>query len=213
LNWEPDYSSPHFAFGARFMERPFPQSANEVTDLLARWRGGDREALETLIPLVYAELRKLAHHYLREERPGHLLQSTALVHEAFVRMVGMNPPTIEDRTHFFGIAAKLMRDILVEYARARQSKKRGGGDYTLTLDETIALPHATDVNLLLLDEALNELSRLDERQSRIIELRFFAGLSIEETSEILSISEATVSRDWMTARAWLYREISREANP
>ena len=195
------------------MERSLPQSANKVTALLARWRGGDREALEALIPLVYAELRKLAHHYLREERPGHLLQSTALVHEAFVRMVGMNPPTIEDRTHFFGIAAKLMRDILVEYARARQSKKRGGGGYTLTLDETIALPHATDVNLLLLDEALNELSRLDERQSRIIELRFFAGLSIEETSEILCISEATVSRDWMTARAWLYREISREANP
>jgi RNA polymerase sigma factor (TIGR02999 family) len=194
------------------MEKSLPASSRQVTDLLHRWRSGDREALESLIPLVYGELRKLAQYYLRSERPGHTLQGTALVNEAFVRLVGMNPPALEDRTHFFGIAAKLMREILVEYARARHAEKRGGGDCKLTLDESLGVPQAPDVDLLLLDDALKELSRLDERQSRIIELRFFTGLSLDETAEVLGISAATVSRDWTTARAWLYREIARGTN-
>ena len=179
-----------------------------VTDLLIRWRGGDAQALESLIPIVYGELRSLAHHYLRRERHDHTLQSTALVHEAFVRLVGHAPPALQNRAHFFGIAARLMRQILVEYARAQQAAKRGGGSYTLRLDEAQMLATRPDVDVLRLNDALTQLARLDERQSRIVELRFFTGLSIEETSDVLGISRATVSREWTTARAWLHREMS-----
>jgi RNA polymerase sigma factor (TIGR02999 family) len=179
-----------------------------VTALLMQWRAGDPKALDALIPLVYGELRSLAQHYLRSERPNHTLQSTALVHEAYVRLVGSDPPALLNRSHFFGIAARLMRQILVEHARAEKAAKRGGGALTLTLDEALRIPDASDVDLILLDEALNELARLDEQQSRIVELRYFTGLSIDETSEVLGISPATVSREWTTARAWLHREIS-----
>jgi RNA polymerase sigma factor (TIGR02999 family) len=180
-----------------------------ITDLLARWRAGDERALESLVPLVYAELRSLAHHYLRQERPDHTLQSTALVHEAYVRLVGHEPPTLQNRSHFFGVAARLMREILVEHARGQRAAKRGGGAPTIALDEIGEVARRVDIDLLQLDDALTELARFDERQSRIVELRFFSGLSIDETSEVMGISPATVSREWTTARAWLYRQIAR----
>ncbi len=185
--------------------------SSPVTELLVRWRDGDREALEALMPLVYDELRRLAHHYLRQERSDHTLQSTALVHEAYLRLAGQNPPQWQNRAHFFGIAAHVMRQILVEYARGRGAAKRGGNACRLTLDEAVALPQQLDVDVVELDRALTGLAELDAQQSRIVELRFFAGLTIEDTSEVLGISPATVKRDWVTARAWLYRAMSGEA--
>jgi RNA polymerase sigma factor (TIGR02999 family) len=159
------------------------------------------------------ELRSLARNYLRRERPDHTLQSTALVHEAFVRLVGGTAPSLHNRSHFFGVAARLMREILVDHARAQRASKRGGGADILTMEEAGDLPQPVAVDVLRLDDALNELARLDERQSRIVELRFFTGLSIEETAEVLDISPATVSREWTTARAWLYRELSTKSLP
>jgi RNA polymerase sigma factor (TIGR02999 family) len=182
---------------------------SQVTKLLQGWRGGDREDLEALLPLVYDELRRLAHHYLRNERPDHTLQSTALVHEAYFRLVGQELPQWESRAHFFAIAAQLMRQILVDYARRRRTSKRGSGVCRLTLDDAAALPRRKDVDVVALDDALNTLAEVDPRQSRVVELRFFAGLSLEETSEVMGIATATVQRDWTAARAWLHREISR----
>jgi RNA polymerase sigma factor (TIGR02999 family) len=187
------------------------ESISPVTELLFRWRGGDREALEELMPLVYGELRRLARHYLQMERIGHTLQSTALVHEAYLRLAGENVPQWQNRAHFFGIAAHVMRQILVEHARGHGAAKRGGSACKLTLDDAVALPERKDVDLVALDDALKDLARLDEQQSRIVELRFFAGLTIEDTSEVLGISPATVKREWTSARAWLYREIDRSA--
>jgi RNA polymerase sigma factor (TIGR02999 family) len=178
-----------------------------VTQLLSRWRGGDRAALDALIPLVYRELRRIAERHLHGERPGHMLQTTALVHEAYLRMVAQDPPDWQNRAHFFGVAAQLMRQILVDHARAENAAKRGSGACKLTLDRALMQVQNTDVDILKLDEALGELARMDPRQCRIVELRFFAGLSVEETSEILGISSATVTREWATARAWLYREL------
>ncbi len=163
------------------------------------------------MPLVYEELRRLAHRYLSRERTDHTLQSTALVHEAYLRLAGQNPPHWQNRAHFFGIAAHIMRQILVEYARGRSAAKRGGNALTLTLDDAVALPQQTDVDVVALDKALGELSGLDAQQGRIVELRFFAGLTIEDTSEVLGISPATVKRDWVTARAWLFRAMTGEA--
>jgi RNA polymerase sigma factor (TIGR02999 family) len=165
--------------------------------------------LEALLPLVYDELRRLAHHHLRNERPDHTLQSTALVHEAYFRLVGQDLPEWESRAHFFAIAAQLMRQILVDYARRRRASKRGSGVCMLTLDDAVALPRRKDVDVVALDDALNTLAEVDPRQSRVVELRFFAGLSLEETSEVMGIATATVQRDWTAARAWLHREISR----
>ncbi len=184
-------------------------STNEITKLLRDWQGGDRAALDALVPVVYKELRRLAHCELRKERPDHILQSTALVHEAYFRLVGQNVPQWQSRTHFFAIAAQLMRQILVDYARRRRASKRGSGAFMLTLDDAVALPQRKDVDIVAVDEALNTLAELDPRQSRVVELRFFAGLSLEETSEAMGIATATVQRDWTVARAWLYREISR----
>ena len=186
------------------------ESSSPITHLLFRWREGDREALEQLMPLVYNELRRLASHYLRQERSDHTLQGTALVHEAYLRLAGENPPEWQNRAHFFGIAANTMRRILVEHARSRKAAKRGGGICHLDVDETVAFPYRIDLDILELDRALLELAALDEQQSRIVELRFFTGLSIEDTSEVLGISPATVKRDWVTARAWLYRAITGE---
>jgi len=179
-----------------------------VSELLVRWKDGDQEALGALVPLIYNELRRLAHHCLQGERSNHTLQSTALVHEAYLRLTNKGPMHFENRAHFFAVSAQLMRQILVDYARSRRAAKRGGG-CKLTLDEAVALPKGRDVDLVALDDALNDLFRLDAHQSRIVELRFFGGLSIEETSQVLGISPATVKRDWATARAWLHREISR----
>jgi RNA polymerase sigma factor (TIGR02999 family) len=182
---------------------------SQVSKLLQDWRDGDREALDALLPLVYEELRRLAHHHLRNERPGHTLQSAALVHEAYFRLVGQDLPELESRAHFFAVAAQLMRQILVDYARRRRASKRGGGVYMLTLDDAVALPQRKNVDVVALDDALNTMAEVDPRQSRVVELRFFAGLSLEETSKVMGIATATVQRDWTAARAWLHWEISR----
>jgi len=196
------------------MQHVPPGDEGTVTALLVRWRRGDVAALETLMPLVYNELRTLARHYMRQERSDHTLQSTALVHEAYVRLVGHDPPPIESRSQFFGIAAHLMRQILVEHARARRAAKRGGGATLVALEHVQEpLSPASALDVLQLDDALNELAKLDERQSRIVELRYFTGLSIDETAQVMAISAATVSREWTTARAWLHREIARRDRP
>jgi RNA polymerase sigma factor (TIGR02999 family) len=186
-------------------------SSQGITQLLVRWKTGDSSALEALLPLVYDELHKLARLYLASERPGHTLQSTALVHEAYLRLVGQAPAGIENRAHFFGIAARLMRQILVDHARARLASKRGAG-FLVTLDESANIVRNQPPNLVALDDALTGLARLDEQQARIVELRFFAGLSIEDTARALDISPATVKRSWTAARLWLYRELDGGAH-
>ena len=161
------------------------------------------------MPLVYTELRRLAKTYLQRERPDHTLQSTALVHEAFVRLVGQNSPQWQNRSHFFGVAAQLMRQILVDHARRHRADKRGGGVYKLALNDAAEHPQPVDVDLVALDSALKALAEMDPQQSRIVELKFFAGLSNDDASEVLGISPSTVKRDWVTARAWLFRELDR----
>jgi RNA polymerase sigma factor (TIGR02999 family) len=187
-----------------------PASSARVSELLVHWGHGDHAALEALIPLVYDELRRLARHHLRRERPNHTLQSAALVHEAYLRLVDQELPQWQNRAHFFGVAAQLMRHILVDHARRRRAAKRGAGAPRLTLDPTIALAQEQEVNLVVLDDALNRLASLDPQQSRIVELRFFGGLSIAETAVALGISPATVKREWATARAWLQREMNKD---
>jgi RNA polymerase sigma factor (TIGR02999 family) len=176
-----------------------------VSKLLANWRAGDEEALRSVIPLVYDELRKIAHRHLHKERPGHTLQSTALVHEAYLRLEKQNGVRFENREHFLAICAQLMRQILVEYARGRKALKRDGG-CRLTLDDNLAFK-TRSVDMVALDDALSELAKLDEQQSRIVELRFFGGLSIEETAQALTLSPATVKRHWTTARLWLHQQM------
>lgn len=183
-------------------------SSQSISALLAKWQAGDQEALRSLIPLVYDELRRLAHRYLQKERPGHTLQSTALVHEAYLRLTKQNGPKFQNRAHFLAICAQLMRQILVEYARGRRAAKRNAGRQ-VTMSDTVSLVKSRTVDLVPLDDALNELAKLDPQQSRIVELRFFGGLSIEETSAVLGISPATVKREWATAKVWLHHEISR----
>jgi RNA polymerase sigma factor (TIGR02999 family) len=185
-------------------------ASNQVTELLRKWGEGDQAALDALMPLVYDELRRVAHHYMQQERPDHTLQSTAVVHEAYMRLVDA-PAQFQNRQHFFAVASQLMRQILVDYARRHRALKRDGG-YKLALEEAIKLP-TKDVDLIDLDNALKELARLDARQARIVELRFFGGLSTEQTAEVLYISAATVERSWASARAWLYREMNRNALP
>ena len=167
-------------------------SSEQVTQLLVRWRDGDRKALDSLMPIVYSELRGMAH-------------------EAYVRLIGQKLPEWQNRAHFFGVAARLMRQILVEYARGHQAAKRGGNACKVTIEEGSLMAQQADLDVVILDEALQDLAKLDEQQSRIVELRFFGGLSIDDTSEVLGISPATVSREWSTARIWLHREISRRA--
>jgi RNA polymerase sigma factor (TIGR02999 family) len=181
----------------------------EVTKLLAELRRGNRDAEEKLIPLVYGELRKLAASYLRRERSEHTLQPTALVHEAYIRLTQLHDVNLKSRTHFFALAARLMRRILVDHARAHQAKKRGGATKTLSLDGDVWTLTAHSKQLIELDEALSRLSVLDPRQVRIVELRFFAGLSEKETGSILGISTRTVKRDWRIAKAWLFQEINK----
>lgn len=189
-----------------------PESSSQpVSDLLAKWQTGDEEALQVLLPVVYNELRRVAHRYLRKERRDHTLQSTALVHEAYLRLKKQGGGRFENRAHFFGICAQLMRQILVEYARARRAAKRNAGE-TLTLNESIAFMKGRSVDLVALDDALTGLAELDPQQSRIVELRFFGGLSIDETSRVLGVSPATVKREWATARVWLHHELSRTSS-
>lgn len=176
-----------------------------ISQLLEDWRTGDDEALRAVIPLVYDELRRIAHHYLRNERPGHTLQSTALVHEAYLRLERQGAAKFENRAHFLAVCAQLMRQILVDYARSRRAGKRDGGD-RVTLDG-LALK-SRSVDMIALDDSLTELARLDSQQSRIVELRFFGGLSIEETSDVLKLSPMTVKRRWAAARLWLHRQMA-----
>jgi RNA polymerase sigma factor (TIGR02999 family) len=183
-------------------------ASHSVTQLLLDWNRGDREALDKLIPIVYAELRLRAARYLRRERPGHTLQTTALIHEAYLRLVEQREVRWQNRAHFFAISAQLMRRILVDHARGRDAAKRGGADLRVTLDDDLAAAAARDINILSLDEALTRLEKIDGRQSQVVELRYFSGLSIEETAEVLDVSPATVKLDWSMAKAWLRREMS-----
>lgn len=181
----------------------------DVTQLLLDWNAGDQAALAELMPLVYAELRQIAARQLRRERHEHTLQPTALVHEAWLRLVQTKRLTWQNRAHFLGVAAELMRRILVDHARRRSAGIRGGGETRLALDEALDVAQPREVALLALDDALTSLAALDPRQSRIVELKYFGGLEIDEIAEVLGISPATVKRDWQWARAWLHREISR----
>ena len=181
--------------------------SHRVTELLVAWSKGDERALDALTPLVYGELRRLARSYMRQERAGHTLQSTALVHEAFLRLVDQRVQW-NSRAHFFGIAAQMMRRILVDHAKAQSTAKRGAGAVRIELEEGLATAPNRDVDLLALDEALERLTKVDPQRSRIVELRFFAGLSNEESAEVLGVSPATIQRQWAGARAWLFHELS-----
>jgi len=187
------------------------RSPEEVTLLLQRWRHGDQEALDRLVPLVYHELHRLAHIYMAREGPGHTLQTSALVNEAYLRLIDANQVEWKDRTHFFAVSANLMRRILVEFARARGSRKRGGEAIRVDFDEAVVAPHARDSALIALDDALNELTKIDPREAKVVEMRFFGGLSEKETAEVLGVSDRTVRQDWSHAKAWLMDELQRGA--
>jgi len=189
---------------------PEPDPPSGVTELLRRWNSGDREAMDRLMPIVYDELRRLAAGYLKGERPGHTLQPTALVHEAYLRLVRQDRVEWQNRAHFFGIAASMMRRVLVDHARRRQAEKRDAGGFRLTLQLGEACEAARDPELLELDQALGRLERLDADQARVVELRFFGGLTVEETAVVLGISTATVKREWRTAKAFLRREMASD---
>jgi RNA polymerase sigma factor (TIGR02999 family) len=182
-------------------------ASGEVTQLLDRLNAGDSEALETLLPLVYNELRRLAGWFLAKERPGHTLQATALVHEAYVKLVGQREVNWQNRSHFFGVAAQAMRRILVDRARAHLTAKRGGAQQPVSLDEALVIEAEPSLDLIALDRALDELAARDPQEARVVELRFFGGFTVEETASLLGISESTVKRDWRHARAWLHRAI------
>jgi len=185
------------------------KSTHEVTQLLIEWSNGDKAALDKLMPLIYDELRRLAHHYMSREQPGHTLQTTAVVNEAYLRLVNRKHVHWQNRAHFFAIAATLMRSILVDHARSHASAKRGGGDVRkVALDEAMIISEERAAEVVALDEALGQLAEIDPRQSRIVEMRFFAGLTIEETAEVLSLSPATIKREWSTAKAWLFHEMN-----
>ena len=187
-------------------------SSKQITQLLVAWSDGDQSALEELTPLVYEELRRLAHHYMGRERPGHTLQTTALVNEAYLRLIDWKNVHWQNRAHFFAVSAQLMRRILVDFARSRGYAKRGGGALAVTLDEATLVSRDKGTDIVALDEALLSLTELDARQSRVVELRFFGGLSIEETAEVLKVSRGTIRRDWSLARAWLHRELSKSSD-
>jgi RNA polymerase sigma-70 factor (ECF subfamily) len=182
-------------------------SPKDITQLLVDWRNGDKAAVDRLMPLVYDELRRLASNFFRRERFNHTLQPTALVNEAYLHLVGRSEVSWQNRAHFFGAAAQLMRHILIDHARTHNAAKRGGGEIRVSLKEELVATEQREVDLIALDSALDQLASLDEQQSRIVELRYFGGLSIDETAEVLAISPATVKREWSTAKAWLYREM------
>ena len=183
-----------------------------VTQLLLAWREGDRSALDRLMPLVYEELRRLARHYMRGERTGHTLQTTALVNEAYLRLVDHKNIQWQNRAHFFAVAAQAMRRVLVDHARSRGYAKRGGSAHRVTFDEGALISQGQDPDLLALDEALSRLSAIDPRKAQIVELRYFGGLSVEETAEVVNVSAVTVMREWNKAKAWLFRELSPETS-
>ncbi len=182
-------------------------SQHEVTELLLQWRSGDKTALDKLTPLVYEELRRLAHGYIKRERPGHTLQTTALVHEAYLRLVDQEDIRWQNRAHFFAVSAQVMRHILVDYARKSRSRKRGGNAQRVSLDEVAIVSRERASELVELDDALQRLAESYPRCSKLVELRFFGGLNGQDVAEVLAISEATVERDWRFAKAWLFREL------
>lgn len=188
---------------------PPPAATEEITQLLLAWGQGDQAALERLLPLVYEEMRQIAHHHMRRQRPDHTLQTTALVNEAYLRLVDAQRVQWQNRVHFFALAAQAMRHILVDLARARGNQKRGGGATQVALEEALIVSAERGADVLALDEALQTLAKLNARQSQIVELRYFGGLSEEETAAVLQLSPRTVRRDWSLARAWLYRELNR----
>ena len=183
-------------------------SSAHLTEFLVRWRAGDQKALEQLIPLVYTELRNIARYHLQRDRPGHTLQSAALVHEAYLRLVDQKPFEAENRAHFLAIASRLMRQILVDYARSHAAAKRGA-DLQVDFNTDLVVSQERSAELVALDDALNQLSRIDEQQGRIVEMRFFGGLTIEQIGEVLGISRSTVKREWNVAKAWLTRQMKR----
>jgi RNA polymerase sigma-70 factor (ECF subfamily) len=189
---------------------PMTPSPGEVTQLLVDWGNGDKAALDRLTPLVHEELHRLAHRHMRLERPNHTLQTTALVNEAYVRLVDQRNLHWKNRTHFFAIASKLMRRILVDLARAHYRSKRGGGALQVSLDEVAMVSQERAEELVALDEALTRLAEMDERKSQVVELRFFGGMTVEETAEAVGKSPITIKRDWDSAKAWLYRELKNE---
>ncbi|MCM3901120.1 MAG: sigma-70 family RNA polymerase sigma factor [Pyrinomonadaceae bacterium] len=182
-------------------------SPDEVTQLLFDWSNGNESALESLTPLVYAELHRLAHRHMRRERTGHTLQTSALVNEAYMKLVDQRKVHWQSRAHFLSIASRLMRRILVDHARAHNRDKRGGGALQVTLDEAVFVSEGRAAELIALDDALTSLATIDQRKTQVVELRFFAGMSVEETAEVLHVSAVTVMRDWSTAKAWLHRTI------
>jgi len=191
------------------MQTPSPK---EITRLLVAWGDGDQSALDKLVPLVQSELHRLAHHYMGRERPGHTLQTSALVNEAYVRLIDWKNVRWQNRAHFFGVSAQLMRRILVDFARERHYLKRGGGALQVSMSEAAAFAMDKEADLVALDEALVELSEMDRRKAQVVELRFFGGLSVKEVAEVLKISEETVMRDWRLAKVWLLRQLGREEN-
>lgn len=204
-------------FGACLLKRKLKQksrtllmpSPGDITGLLRAWCGGDKDALEKLLPLVYDDLRRAARRYMAAENNGHVLQTTALVHETYLRLVDAKRVTLQNRSHFLAICAQLMRQILVDYGRSRASRKRGGREVQVKFNEALLVTQA-DPDLVELDEAMNKLAAVDERKSRVVEMRFFGGLSVEETAEVLKVSADTVTRDWKFAKTWLLRELSRD---
>ena len=205
MNSELESANP--AAAGRISEEPHPAGPQEVTQLLANWSHGDHAALEKLIPLVYEELRRLSHHYMEGQRPDHTLQTTALVNEAYLRLADQRKPTFTNRSHFFAVAAKAMRQILVDHAKAQQRQKRGAGATKMDLDEAALISPEQTGAILDLNEALERLAMLDSRTAHVVELRFFGGLNQDEIAEVLKISPVTVRRDWVFARAWLYKEL------
>jgi RNA polymerase sigma factor (TIGR02999 family) len=190
------------------MEAP---ARRDVTELLSRWTRGDHEALDALVPVVYRELRRMAARYLRRERAEHTLQPTALVHEAFLKLIDQRDVRWQSRAHFFGVSARLMRRILVDHGRERAARKRGGGRHRIPIDDALAITASNQIDILAVDDALHRLASIDPDQVRLVELRFFAGLTIDETAEILGWSSGSVKREWTVAKAWLQRELSEGA--
>jgi RNA polymerase sigma factor (TIGR02999 family) len=185
-------------------------SSKDITQLLVAWSEGDESALDQLAPLIHAELHRLAHNYMRREQPGHLLQTSALINEAYIRLIDWKNVRWQNRAHFFGVAAQLMRRILVDFARDKQYLKRGGGALQVSLSEAAAFVVQRSIDFVALDQALTALGEIDQRKVRVVELRFFAGLSVNEVAELLEVSEETVMRDWRLAKVWLLRHLQRE---
>ena len=207
VNSELESANP--AAAGRNSKEPRPAGPQEVTQLLANWSHGDHAALEKLIPLVYEELRRLAHHYMKGQRPDHTLQTTALVNEAYMRLADQRKPNFTNRSHFFAVAAKAMRQILVDHAKAQQRQKRGAGASKIDLDEAALISPEQTGAILDLNDALERLAMLDSRTAHVVELRFFGGLNQDEMAEVLKISPVTVRRDWVFAKAWLYKELHK----